>query len=360
MAFLYFGSRGLRIENIETTLGLFPGSIHHSLCDFESLLNPAGYFDLEFYHASFVDFLCDKSRSRDWYIDLKAEAGRFCHLDLAAFQRPQTLIDKESWFQCFCEALAHCQPVPVDIIKTLDTSWNDILSYPIGFDFLKSLGKNAGPCYVDLFRAYRGKGSTDTERTKLCQSLNDSMTKLLRPFLLIYKSNSHLYALFLLSIFKFDPYFDYHQDLDGNAPDWVCGTLKQTLIQAVAHSTRLSTLDNRALKIMKPNDRPGIVLVRSLLASFYGQGASTRGSARSPHPSLDDDEALRSAIKSLLEHFSTIDRRLRRTRGAECYQGHFGSRVDNGKLLSTIRIPYVHAYVEVVGGVSVKKIRATL
>ncbi|PPQ70187.1 hypothetical protein CVT24_003903 [Panaeolus cyanescens] len=307
MSFLHSDSRNLHLDHVERILGLSPGAILYSLSEFESLLNPAAYFDMEFHHASFVEFLCDKSRSRIWHIDLNAEKEKFCLMDLDAFQscQPTSINDQEFWFHCFCEALMNSD-MNDGIMQALDATWNSMASYSIGLNFFRGMGKKAGSCYAELLQAYGGKKHPDVERQKLCQVLNDSMTKVLNPFIQIYQTRPHLYALFLLCIF--DPDF---ARFSGRAEDKVCRSLRAKLSLAIIQTPEVVALDQRALKIM--DHRPqgsNIMWARSMLVSLYKNKYKIKHSNQPPDPMLPDDAALFKAAQLLLDLINCLPSRL--------------------------------------------------
>ncbi|KAF9053286.1 hypothetical protein BJ165DRAFT_852698 [Panaeolus papilionaceus] len=80
------------LESIEKSLKLDPGVIPHTLSHFESLftVSPSFTFEgkgyIEFHHASLTDFLFDKTRSQEWFIDLSVHSPTFAMADLAEFE----------------------------------------------------------------------------------------------------------------------------------------------------------------------------------------------------------------------------------------------------------------------------------
>ena len=59
-------------KRLEAILGLYPGDIRRILTDMHSLLKiGSNSDDIKILHASFPDFLLDKSRSQDFSVDLE-------------------------------------------------------------------------------------------------------------------------------------------------------------------------------------------------------------------------------------------------------------------------------------------------
>ncbi|PPR04156.1 hypothetical protein CVT24_010716, partial [Panaeolus cyanescens] len=151
----------ISVDWLEDGLRLERGVVYHSLEYFQSLLailDPPTQL-IKFYHASFTDFLCDKDRAGEWYIDIGQEAENFVIIDLEAFIDSNSWEESRFWFIHFCKAMSQANPTE-RLTQMLEETWLDISSFVPGYKFLQDSGSNA---YV-LVHFINMRNGTDTAR----------------------------------------------------------------------------------------------------------------------------------------------------------------------------------------------------
>ncbi|KAF9042337.1 hypothetical protein BJ165DRAFT_264388 [Panaeolus papilionaceus] len=242
---------------IEQALTLDRGTIKYSLSALKSLVevhSPRGGF-LKIHQTTFTDFLCNHSRSGEWYINLESYAEEFIELDIREFESAELWKHKAFWYTSFNRAILRVSSTNAHVKALLrNDKWTNMSSYQVGLRFLYESGLNAGPVVYPLLAwSYRHMG--------LEAELKDSFATILLSLIQPYLKDSILFTLFLIHT------NDLMATLRGTNPaiPFLASRLARSSNRQV-----LSQSDENALQLLSSGERSQFMMpFRSLIAQVF-------------------------------------------------------------------------------------------
>ncbi|KAF9053280.1 hypothetical protein BJ165DRAFT_1523987 [Panaeolus papilionaceus] len=244
----YYNPPDLTMESFEKFLKLDPGVITHSASHFESLFRVSSAFTIaskqpyerfvNFHHASFTDFLLDKARSQEWFIDLNEHSIAFAMAHLAELENTETEpTARKTWFIMFCAALRRSPRTP-DLDSVLSDKWLRPSQYSPGRRLFEGCGLQVTD-YLFIFEdsASQYYRNTNMTPTVIRRSILTDILTIMEPIIQAYRSNPILFALFLYSLHnRFEGILDipssYHFLRDNSVQRWFVRYIQSTPLLA--------------------------------------------------------------------------------------------------------------------------------